>query len=185
MKKYLILGGIILVLALYVVGKYNSFVMLKNETNVAWAQVENQYQRRFDLVPQLVNSVKGVFKQEGEKDVYLQLAETREAYAGAKNLDEKVAAAQRLDSSLSRLLAITENYPQLKANENVLKLQDQLEGGENRLSVERGRYNETVGKYNGAIVVFPSNMLAKLFGFTSMSPFAAKDGSSVAPVISF
>lgn len=181
MKKYLIAGGIILVLVLGAISKYNTMVSLKNETGVAWAQVENQLQRRFDLVPQLVESVSQVFKQEGEKNVYLELAKTREAYAGAKSIDEKVVAAQNFSSGLSRLLAITENYPVLKASENVKELQASIEGTENRLAVERGRFNESVGRYNGYIITFPNNLFAKVFNFMSMKTFDAQEGSENRP----
>ncbi len=181
MKKYLILGGIILVLALYFVGKYNTMISLKNQSNLAWAQVENQMQRRFDLVPQLVASVQQVFKQEGEKNVYLELAKTREVYAGAKTIDEKVVASQNLNSSLARLLAITENYPVLRASENVKELTASIEGTENRMSVERGRFNEAVGRYNGYILVIPNNMIAKVFGFMSMKTFENDKASVKAP----
>lgn len=182
-KKILIILGVVVVIGLYVVGKYNNIISLRNSTGVAWAQVENQMQRRFDLLPNLVSSVQQVFKQEGEKNVYLELAKTRESYAGAKNIDEKIVAAQNFNSGLSRLLAITENYPQLKASENVKDLTAELAGTENRLAVERGRYNEVVGAYNGYIIRIPNNIFANIFGFTSMKTFEAAVGSEVAPNI--
>ncbi len=181
MKKYLIVGAVVLVIALYFVGKYNTMISLKNQSNLAWAQVENQMQRRFDLVPQLVASVQIVFKQEGEKNVYLELAKTREAYAGAKTIDEKVVASQNLNSGLARLLAITENYPVLRASENIKELTASIEGTENRMSVERGRFNESVGRYNGYILVIPNNLIANVFGFTALRTFDNDEASVKAP----
>jgi LemA protein len=125
--------------------------------------------------------VQQVFKQEGEKNVYLELAKTRESYAGAKTVDEKVVASQNLNSGLARLLAITENYPVLKASENIKELTASIEGTENRMSVERGRFNESVGRYNGYILVIPNNMIAKIFGFTSMKTFDNEEASTKAP----
>ncbi len=180
-KKSFWIIGIVILLAIYLVGKYNTMISYKNESNLAWAQVENQMQRRFDLVPQLVASVQQVFKQEGEKNVYIELAKTRESYAGAKTIDEKIVASQNLNSGLARLLAITENYPVLKASENIKELQASIEGTENRMSVERGRFNESVGRYNGYILVIPNNIIAKVFGFTSMKTFDSDEASTKAP----
>ncbi|MDQ5957433.1 MAG: LemA protein [Patescibacteria group bacterium] len=167
----------------YFVGKYNNMVTMKNSINVQWSQVENQMQRRFDLVPQLVDSIKQVLKQEGNEDVYVKLAEARSAYSGASSIDNKVAAAEEYNSALSRLLAITENYPQLKANENIKDLQASVEGTENRLAVERGRYNETVGAYNAYILRFPNNLFANVFGFNNFETFKSVEGSENAPNI--
>lgn len=173
--------GLVAILAIYFVSKYNTMISLKNESNLAWAQVENQMQRRFDLVPQLVASVQQVFKQEGEKNVYLELAKTRESYAGAKTIDEKIVASQNLNSGLARLLAITENYPVLRASENIKELTASIEGTENRLAVERGRFNESVGKYNGYILVIPNNLIANVFGFTPLRTFDNDEASVKAP----
>ncbi len=180
-KKSFWIIGLVVVLAIYFVGKYNTMISLKNQSDLAWAQVENQMQRRFDLVPQLVASVQQVFKQEGEKNVYLELAKTRESYAGAKTIDEKIVASQNLNSGLARLLAITENYPVLRASENVKELQASLEGTENRMSVERGRFNESVGRYNGYILVIPNNLIANVFGFTALRTFDNEESSVKAP----
>ncbi len=180
-KKSFWIIGIAILLAIYLVSKYNTMISYKNESNLAWAQVENQMQRRFDLVPQLVASVQQVFKQEGEKNVYIELAKTRESYAGAKTIDEKIVASQNLNSGLARLLAITENYPVLRASENIKELQASIEGTENRMSVERGRFNESVGRYNGYILVIPNNIIAKIFGFTSMKTFDNEEASTKAP----
>ena len=125
---------------------YNRAVMLDEQVNSQWAQVENQLQRRFDLVPNLVETVKGI--TEHEQEVYLGLAEARQAYFQAGSVQEKAQAAGTFESALSRLLMLREAYPQLRANESFLKLQDQLEGTENRLAVERQRYNETVRQLN-------------------------------------
>jgi LemA protein len=186
MKKYA--GLIILVLVVwtigsYLVSKYNTMVVKKNARDLAWAQVENQLQRRFDLIPQLAESVSQVFRQEGEKNVYLELAKTREAYAGAKNVDEKIVAAQNFSSGLSRLLAITEAYPVLRASENVKELQTSIEGTENRLAVERMRFNEVTGDYNGYILIIPNNLIAKILGFEAAKTFASDEGSKTRPDI--
>lgn len=165
----------------YFVGKYNTMITLRNSANVQWAQVENQMQRRFDLVPQLVDSVKQVLKQEGSEDVYVKIAQARSAYSGASTLDQKVAAAGEYNSALSRLLMITENYPQLKANENIKELTASLEGTENRLAVERGRFNEVVGQYNAYALRFPNNMVSRLFGFTPLNTFKSVEGAQTAP----
>ncbi len=186
MKKYagfIIAGIIVLIMGLYIVSKYNTMITKKNARDLAWAQVENQLQRRFDLIPQLAESVSQVFKQEGEKNVYLELAKTRESYAGAKNVDEKIVAAQNFSSGLSRLLAITENYPTLKASENVKELQVSIEGTENRLAVERMRFNEVTGDYNGYILVIPNNFFAKLLGFEAAKTLTPDEGSKSRPDI--
>lgn len=181
-KNYIILG-VVVVFALFIISKYNSFITYKNSANIAWSQVENQYQRRYDMIPQLVESVKTVFDQEGNSNVYLELAKAREAYTSANTVDDKIVATQNMNSSLSRLLAITENYPQLKANENVMKLQDQIEGTENRLAVERSRFNEAVGVYNRMIMVFPGNILAGIFGFGPLKTFESASDSQTRPEI--
>jgi len=174
---------IIVLLVIFFVSKYNKMVTMRNDANVAWSQVENQYQRRFDLTPQLVDSVKQILKQEGTEDVYVRLAEARSNYAGASTVNQKVEAAESYDSALSRLLAVVENYPQLKANENIKDLQVSIEGTENRLAVERGRFNDTVGAYNAYIIRFPNNLTANMFGFDKMETFEAQEGSDTAPEV--
>ncbi len=189
--------GFILIIALLIVGWitsiYNQLVQLDEMTNQAWAQVENQYQRRYDLIPNLVETVKGYAKH--EREVFIQVTEAR-AKVGQINITPEVLkdpqafakfqqAQDALGSALSRLLAVAENYPQLKANENFLQLQAQLEGTENRISVERRRYNEVVQRYNTYIRRFPVNIIAGMFGFRERPYFRAVEQAQQAPKVQF
>lgn len=165
-KKWLILGGVILVILWLfssIAGTYNQLVSLENQIEGQWAQVENQLQRRNDLIPNLVNVVKGYAKH--EKEIFENLANARAKLAGAVSVGEKVAANNEISSALSRLLMIVENYPVLQANKNFLALQDQLEGTENRIAVERQRFNETVKIYNTRRRSFPTVFIASFMGF--------------------
>jgi LemA protein len=171
------------VLVFWAWSSYNSLVKGTVAVDVAWAQVETQYQRRLDLIPSLVASVQGVLKQ--EKDVFGALATARQGYAGAKTIDQKVAAAGQVESALSRLLVITENYPQLRSSDSMQTLMTQLEGTENRISVERSRFNEIVGAYNLQLRTFPSNIVAKIFGFEVRKTFDAAAGADKAPEVKF
>jgi LemA protein len=148
-----------------------------------WAAVETQYQRRFDLIPQLVETVKGVAKQ--EVAVFTEIADARTRYAGATTVNEKVAAANQVESALARLLVITENYPQLKSQENFLVLQAQIEGTENRISVERGRFNELVRDYNLRVKTFPAVVMAKILGFGERTYFESDNAAATAPEVKF
>ena len=191
MKKVLIilavLLGILLLVALGVGGwiktTYNGFVVLDENAKTAWAQVENVLQRRFDLIPNLVATVKGYASHESE--VLTQVTEARARVGGAGAPSERMAAEGELSSALSRLLMVVENYPDLKANQNFIMLQDQLEGTENRISVERGRYNEAVRSYNQAIRIFPAAMFANMFGFERKDLFEATAGAEQAPQVDF
>lgn len=162
---------------------YNSFVTQTNAIEGQWKQVEVQYQRRFDLIPNLVESVKGLQAQ--EQKIFGDIAAARANYTGAKTTDEKVQAANQLEGSLARLLAIFENYPQIKSDQAVLKLMDELAGTENRISVERRRYNELVQSYNTAVSVLPGKIFASLFGFGSKTYFEAAEGSENPPKVQF
>ncbi len=183
-KKVLIGAGIILVLiVLYIFSTYNSLVTLNINADTQWKQVEVDYQRRFDLIPNLVESVKGIMKQEVE--VFTAIADARTKYAGASTPDAKAAAAGQVESALGRLLVITENYPQLKSSDTVVTLMSQLEGSENRITVARTRYNETARDYNLRVSRFPSSLIASMFGFENRAYFEATKGSDVAPVVKF
>ena len=173
--------GVILVLGMWTASSYNSFVALSESVDTQWSQVETQYQRRFDLIPNLVASVQGIMKQ--ETTIFTAIANARQGYAGARTTDEKAAAAGNLESSLARLLVITENYPTLKSSENVQSLMSQLEGTENRVSVERMRYNDLVREYNVKVKSFPGNLLAKLFGFDVKKAFEAEASAATAPKV--
>lgn len=191
------IGAVILLIVFlvfsYGVSKYNQLVSLNEEVNKAWSQVENQYQRRYDLIPNLVETVKGVANF--EKETYIAVTEAR-AKVGQIQITPQMledpqaferfqAAQDNLSSALSRLLVAVENYPQLKANENFLQLQAQLEGTENRISVERKRFNEAVQSYNTAIKRFPTNIIAGMFGFREKQYFKAVTGAETAPKVKF
>ncbi len=182
MKKTLIaLAGIAIVLAMFLMGTYNSLVTQNQNVENQWAQVESQYQRRYDLIPNLVESTKGFLGQ--EQTVFDNIAKARQGYAGAQSTDAKIKAAGELDSALSRLLVIVENYPELKSNETVASLMDELAGTENRISVERKRYNDQVKTYNTSIKTFPTVLIAGMFGFADKTYFEAVEGSEAAPKV--
>jgi len=184
MKKILITVLVIVVLLVFYIWiGYNSFVKANEGVNNQWAQVETQYQRRFDLIPNLVNSVKGIMSQ--EQKVFGDLAEARTRYSGAQSVEEKVNAANQVESALGRLLVVVENYPQLKSAENVQTLMVQLEGTENRISVERGRYNDNIRDFNIMTKRFPSSLIAVIFGFKERSYFQAAPGTENVPNVSF
>ena len=182
-KTWIIIGIIAVVIIVSLFGYYNKFITANEQIDDQWAQVEAQYQRRFDLIPNLVESVKGIMAQ--EKDVFGLIADARTKYAGATTVNEKAEAATEVESALSRLLVVMENYPELKSAENVNTLMAQLEGTENRISVERGRFNNTVRDYNVMVKRFPGNMMAGMFGFDERSYFEAAAGSEQAPEVKF
>jgi LemA protein len=175
--------GILVLLALTAAGYYNSFVTQQNAIDGQWKQVEVQYQRRFDLIPNLVESVKGLMQQ--EQKVFGDIAAARANYAGAQTPEEKVKAANQVEGSLGRLLAIFENYPQIKSDQAVLSLMDELSGTENRVAVERRRYNELVQSYNTSISVLPGKLFAGVFGFSPKTYFESTPGSENAPKVNF
>ncbi len=196
MKKVFskIFGAIVAVLAMSSLSScnYNSLVEKQENVNQAWAQVENQYQRRADLIPNLVNTVKGYTAHESE--TLLKVTEARAKATSininADNLDEETlakfqAAQNELSSALKSLLAVQEAYPDLKANENFMNLQTQLEGTENRISTERMRYTEAVRDYNTAIKSFPTTIYAGWFGFKEKPQFKAEAGAEKAPEVNF
>ena len=178
-----IIAAVVLGAIVYVFGTYNSLQVKSQAIDGQWAQVETQYQRRFDLIPNLVNSVKGLFTQ--EQEVFGQIAEARTTYAGAKSVDEKAAAATEVESSLARLLVIVENYPNIKSDQTVIGLMDELSGTENRISVERRRFNDLVRDYNTTIKLVPGSLIANLFGFKQRAYFEATQGAEKAPEVVF
>jgi LemA protein len=167
----------------FVKGNYNRFVTLDEAVKASWSQVENQLQRRFDLIPNLVETVKGYAKQ--ERDVLVGVTEARAKVSGAASVPEKISANNELSSALSRLLVVVERYPDLKSNQNFMHLQDELAGTENRIAVERRRYNEGVRAYNVAIRSFPANLLAGMFGFSPAPFFEAPAAAKTAPQVTF
>ena len=193
MKKSTIIIIVVAVVAIiWGVTSYNGLVKMDEGVGTAWSNVENQYQRRADLIPNLVNTVKGYAAHEKETLDAVVAARTRatQMTVNADDLTpEKLQAYQKaqgeVGSALGRLLAITENYPDLKANQNFLELQAQLEGTENRISVERRNFNEAAKNYNTAIRTFPRNLLAGMFGFEKRPYFEAEEGASKAPEVQF
>lgn len=180
-KSLMIIAAAIILAAFSLMSSYNGFVSGSQNIDGQWAQVETQYQRRFDLIPNLVNSVKGIFNQ--EKEVFTAIAEARTRYSGAQSVDAKAAAAAEVESALSRLLVIVENYPQLQSNQAVLGLMDELAGTENRVSVERKRFNDLVLVYNTKVKRFPGNLIANLFGFSERAYFEAIEAAEQAPKV--
>lgn len=176
---------IVLVIVLYsfFAGAYNRFVKLDVGIKAAWSQVENQLQRRYDLIPNLVETVKGYAQQ--ERDVLVEVTNARAKVGGAGTVPDKISANNELSSALSRLLVVVERYPDLKSNQNFLKLQDELAGTENRIAVERMRYNDAVKIYNEAVRTFPANLLASLYGFKDAAFFEAPKDAKAVPRVKF
>jgi LemA protein len=186
-KTLLIVVGIlfliILVPFLYLKGTYNSLVTLDEGVKAAWAQVENQLQRRYDLIPNYVETVKGYAAH--EKELFVKVTEARSRVGGAGTIGNKIKANNELSSALSRLMVVVERYPDLKANTNFIRLQDELAGTENRIAVERRRYNETVKVYNIKIRRFPTNTIAGMFGFEKATFFEVPKERQEAPKVKF
>lgn len=187
-QKNLLIIAIIIVLVIlipffYLKGTYNSLVTMDEAVKAAWAQVENQLQRRYDLIPNLVETVKGFAAQ--EREVFIRVTEARSKVAGATTINDKIEANNSLSAALSRLLLVVERYPELKSNTNFLRLQDELAGTENRIAVERRRYNETVKVYNIKIRRFPTNLLAGMFGFEKAAFFEVPKERQEVPQVKF
>ena len=188
MSKGLIVIIVLILIALAVFGQYvsvrNALVTKNEAVKASWSQVDIVLQRRADLIPNLVETVKGIAKQ--EQTVFGDIAKARSQLLSAGTPSEKIAANQQLDGALGRLLAIAENYPQLKSNENFLRLQDELAGTENRIAVERKRYNDTLQDYNTYIQKFPANIFARWAGFKpNEAYFTAAEGSRQVPRVDF
>ena len=184
--------GIIVILVIWAISGYNGMVKMDEQVQNKWANVETQYQRRADLIPNLVSTVKGYAKHEQQtlEDVVKARSEATQVKVDAENLTpEKLAAFQKAQSgvasALGRLLAVAENYPDLKANQNFLELQSQLEGTENRITVARKDFNDAAKSFNQSIRQFPKNILAGMFGFEKKSYFEAEAGSEKAPKVEF
>lgn len=191
-KTGLIIGGILLLFVLWLISAYNKLVKEEEKTTQAWAQVENAYQRRADLIPNLVKTVKGAadFEKGTLESVIQARAEATSVKIDPTNLNEaSIEAFEKaqngLSASLGRLLMVMENYPELKATENFKELQAQLEGTENRISVERKKFNECVQAYNLKVRRFPSNLIAGIFGFEKKGYFKATEGAEKAPEVDF
>ena len=186
MKIALVVIGVLVLIGLvtfgWAIGARNTLVTERESVNAAWSQVDVALQRRADLIPNLVETVKGFAKQ--EQAVIKEVTDARAALGGARTPSEKIQANSQLDGALSRLLVVVENYPQLKSNENFLRLQDELAGTENRIAVERRKYNETVQRYNTDIALFPNNIAASMFGFERNDAyFKTEPGARNAPKV--
>ena len=186
-KKSLTVGIIVAVIVIALIGSiagsYNNLVKLRENVTSAQSVVETQLQRRADLIPNLVNTVKGYASH--EEDVFTAVADARTALSGAKTVDELNSAQSQLDSAVSRLLAIAESYPDLKANENFINLQDELAGTENRISVARQDYNNAAKEYNTKIQSFPASIIAGLFQFEKADYFTATAEATTVPAVDF
>ena len=183
-RGWMIVGIVALIVVGLGIGAYNGLVQRRESMRQSWAQVETVLQRRYDLIPNLVSTVKGYATH--EREVLEDVTRLRSQWGEAKTVDEKVAAASQLEGVLGRLMVVLERYPDLKANQNFLALQDELAGTENRIAVERRRYNEAVQYYNVAVRGFPSNLVATLTGFApSDAYFKAAAGAEQAPKVAF
>jgi len=188
MKAALVVLGVLVLAGLLLGGSLmtarNDLVAEREAIHGSWAQVDAALQRRLDLIPNLVETVKGSAAH--EEKVVGEVTEARAAMMGAKTPAEKIQANQQLDTALGRLMVVVENYPNIKANENFLRLQDELAGTENRINVERYRYNQTVQKYNTDIALFPKNIAARMFGFQREDAyFKADNAAKEAPKVKF
>jgi LemA protein len=183
MKKYLIvlivIGAFVIISISSMIGMYNGLVRQQEQVATSWSQVETQYQRRFDLILNLVGATKGVLRQ--EQAVFGAIAEARTHYAGTQTgTDERVAATNQMETALSRLMVIVENYPQLKSDQTVRGLMDELAGTENRIQISRERYNEQVKIWNVQVKVFPRSVLASMFGFKEKTFFKSEEEANKA-----
>ena len=188
MKAGLVVIVVLLIIALILggsfIGRRNQMAVKREAVNAAWSQVDVVLQRRADLIPNLVETVKGFAQQ--EQSVFGEIAKARSALLSARTPSDKIAANGQLDSALGRLLVVVENYPQLRSNENFLRLQDELAGTENRIAVERRRYNETVQDYNTFIALFPNSLVASMSGFARNDAyFKTEEGARQAPKVKF
>lgn len=183
LKILIAIIAVIAILAIPLIGGYNNLVSLEQKVNTSEANIDTQLQRRSDLIPNLVNTVKGYASQ--EKDIFTDIANARSKLAGASNVSEQATADNELSSALSRLLVVVEKYPDLKSNENFKDLSIQLEGTENRIAVARQDYNTAATQYNTKIRRFPSNLVASLFGFDEKPLYKASEGANQVPSVDF
>lgn len=181
--KWIVVLGVIVLVAIWGVSKYNSFITQGEAITAQWAQVENQYQRRFDLIPNIVETVKGVAQQ--EQEVFGAIADARTRYAGATNANERASAASQVESALGRLLVIAENYPVLQSSQAYRDLITSLEGTENRISVERMKYNDLVRVYTTNMKRFPTSIVAKVFGIEEKAYFEVPEEAQTVPKVDF
>lgn len=178
----------VIVLGIFMIGSWyvrtrNSLVAMEEQVEAAWSEIDNQLQRRADLIPNLVNTVRGFAQQ--EEEIFTRLAEARARLAGAQGVQETAESYGEMQSALSRLLVVVENYPQLRSNENFIRLQDELAGTENRIAVARRRYNESVRQFNTRIRSFPASFIADSLGFEEKEYFEVPESAREAPEVDF
>lgn len=183
MTALIIIGAVLVVIALWFFGTYNKLINLRNKKDDQWSQIEVQLKRRADLIPNVVETVKGYAKH--EKETFEEVIKARNTYVSAKTPEEEMEAAGAVTGALSKLFALSENYPELKANENFLKLQDDLKDTEDKISYARGFYNDTVLTYNNKVEMVPSNIVAGICGFKKAAFFEASDKDKEVPNVSF
>ncbi len=179
----IIVAIVLILIGNFFVSRYNTMKRMNVEVNNGWAEVENQLTRRYDLIPNLVETVKGYAKH--ENDVLTQVTEMRSRVGSAQTIQDKVDSNNQLTSALGRLMVVVEKYPDLKANQNFIALQDELAGTENRLSVARKRYNDVVTSFNSYLVVFPNNILAGWYNIEQATFFQAPEAAAQAPKVEF
>lgn len=182
-KGWIILIAILVIIVLYFVLSYNSFIRLQVDIDNSWAEVENQLKRRYDLIPNYVETVKGYAAH--EEEVFTEVTKARASVGQAQTREDMIEANNELTNALSRLMVVVERYPELKANQNFIRLQDELAGTENRLATARRRYNEAVRNYNRKIRVFPNNIIASIFGFEPEVFFEAGEEAQEVPEVEF
>jgi len=182
-KTLIIFGAVVILIILILVGTYNKLIRLDEGVDAQWGNIETVLQRRFDLIPNLVNTVKGFAAQ--EKEIFTEVTRLRSQWASAGTPDEKVGVANQMQGAMGRLMLVAENYPDLKSNQNFLALQEELAGTENRISVERRRYNESVRVYNSAIRGIPGNMFAGSMGLEKRTAFEAAPEAATVPTVEF
>ena len=185
-KSWMVIVTIVVVLILWFFGTYNGLISLSSKVDAQWANVESQYQRRIDLIPNLVSTVKGYAKH--EENIFTEITELRSRWQDAKssnNINAEIQTINQVEGALSRLLVLVEAYPDLKASQNFLSLQDELAGTENRIAVERMRYNEAVRGYNIKIKRIPAAIVANILNFESRPYFEAEEGAEQAPQVNF
>lgn len=174
---------VVVVIALWLIATYNGLIQARNKVKNAFAQIDTQLQRRFDLIPNLVETVKGYASH--EKELLENVTASRSGYMNATTAAEKMAADNQLTSTLKTLFAVSENYPELKANENFSKLQDDLKGTEDKVAFSRQFYNDSVTKYNDKLLMFPTNIIGSMFGFKEEELFKTDEAAKAAPKVQF
>lgn len=172
---------VIVIIALWIMGTYNNFIVMTQRIDNQWAQVETQYQRRIDLIPNLINTAKGYMQF--ERSLLNEITELRTQWMATNDVDDRVNIGNALDSALGRLIAVYENYPELQSIQAVASLMDELAGTENRIAVERMRFNDRVREFNTGVLMFPSNILANIFGFKERPYFEAEEGAEIVPEV--